>query len=82
MATKIHYCRHTGLLYVNGVAFTREKIQKVKEVIDQKDNQFEYGVLVIDRGNGSDVLVAEKMLHDIEEAASLCNVASDKDFED
>jgi hypothetical protein len=70
------------LLYVNGVAFTREKIQKVKEVIDQKDNQFEYGVLVIDRGNGSDVLVAEKVLHDIEEAALQCNVASDKDFED
>lgn len=82
MATKIQYCSNTGLLYVNGVAFTKEMIERVKSTIAQKTDQFEYGLLVIDNVNEESVVIAEKVLHDIEEAACKYDVASDEDFKD
>jgi len=51
MELKFSRCTHTGLLYVNEVPFTRERITMVLEVMkyaDQNNKQFEHSITITD----------------------------------
>jgi hypothetical protein len=83
---EINYCNHTGLLYVNGVAFTRERIALVKSVLENNKKlgeQFEYSVNIKDTANKAEVTVTPVILEGIEfiAAAHPDGIASDEDFQ-
>ena len=86
METKFQYCNQTGLLYVDGVPFTKESIEKVKTVIAfNKENkgQFEYAIVIQDNANEAVVAIDQEVLNEIEAyvAVNNLNLAEDKDFE-
>ena len=85
METKFGYCNQTGLLYVDGVPFTKESIQKVKTVTAfNKENkeQFEYGIIIQDNINDAVVVIDQNVLNEIEAyiAVNNLNLAEDEDF--
>jgi len=85
---EINYCDHTGLLYVNEVAFTKERIEKIKNIIDygnKNHNQFDYSVCVNDQINEDSVVVDIEVMALIEEyiediGKDGLTIASDEDF--
>ena len=87
----ISYCDKTGLLYVDGVAFTKEMIERAKTIVESlPDNtdQFGYGFVIEDVVNEGKVFLQKNSFYLILEARDyFCkmndvdDIASDKDFE-
>jgi hypothetical protein len=79
----IQYCKHTGLLYVNGVAFTQEMVDRVKSILNKKTEQFEYSVTVKDSVNEAEVTVTPVVMEGINFVLQYHpdGIASDADFE-
>jgi hypothetical protein len=79
----IHYDIHTGLLYVDGVAFTQEMVDRLRAMISQTTDQFEYQVKVFDRVNHSSVQVGSLTLEAIDFIMQHHpeGIAHDADFE-
>jgi len=65
---EIKYCNDTGLLFVNEVPFTKERLEKVNFLIgyDRKNrNRFKYNITVIDYVSNSDVTINRTILKEI-----------------
>lgn len=79
---ELSFCNHTGLLYVNGVAFTEEMVERLSQLLIQNTEQFIYSVVIKDVNNQSETTVTAGDLVIIRNYIStLCNgIASDNDF--
>lgn len=77
-------CVHTGLLYVNEVAFTVERIKYVVDIINyskKNGEQFDYSVIITDKNNNGVVMINQYNVDEFLQAvADNENIASDKDF--
>ena len=86
MTTKFGYSDQTGLLFIDGVAFTKDRLNIVRDIIKRnKDNQgqFEYDILIQDNINNAVIAIDQEVLNEIEAyiAMNNLNLAEDKDFE-
>lgn len=80
------YCEHTGLLYLDGVAFTKERVKEVIDIITLSNNnkgQFEYSLTIKDTMNNENKITIDKNNYSefIDIIIHYVNIAEDKDFE-
>ena len=81
------YCTATGLLYVNGVPFTKQTLERVKNTIMYMNNlpanQFKAAISIIDNINGEAVMIDEILLNSIEDYITMheLTLANDIDFQ-
>jgi len=84
---KASFDSRTGLVYVDGVAFTIERIKFVYDIMkygDKNKKQFEYGVTINDTENEAMILINNKNFEEFKnvvEDYKYCSIASDNDFE-
>lgn len=81
----LEYCNHTGLLYVNNVAFTMDMVDRLTEVFNTKiltnTKQFKYSITIKDKCNKAKVSISNKDLKYIErELKKFPSLAKDEDF--
>lgn len=82
------YCPYTGLLYIDDVPFTVERIKHVVDIIDYSMNnqrQFDYGVTIHDKlngGTGGTVTIDNSNIDEFLQAVAdnSGRIAKDKDF--
>jgi len=78
------FCPMTGLLFINGVAFTREKIDLVLQTLAnslQCQGQFNYSITIEDTANEATITINKDNVKEFMAIISTrIDVASDKDF--
>ena len=88
MEIKINRCDRTGLLYVNEVPFTQERIKMVTDVMSYSganNKQFEYSLTITDTAHDTDnVVVIDKTNYEdfLKGIAKykMSSISSDKDW--
>lgn len=82
---KLTYCEHTGLLYLDGVAFTKERVKEVMDIMTLSNNnkgQFEYSLTIKDTVNENKITIDKNNYSEfIDMIIHHVNIAEDKDFE-
>lgn len=86
---KIQYCNKTGLLFLEGVPFTIERLRAVINFFNHEHQnsyeydyteQFEYSITIKDISSKQFIHIKEKHIDDIIQAMSMYDIASNKDF--
>jgi len=73
----------SGLLFINGVAFTKERLEYINDLITygmENHQQFEYRIIVIDNGNMAEVIIDRKSIGIIFKTIDVNTIASDLSF--
>jgi hypothetical protein len=77
-------CSHTGLLYVNGVAFTKERIKAVFDLMNyglKNKGQFNYTILIEDTANEAEIRIDKDNINELMSAViDYVDIANDEDF--
>jgi hypothetical protein len=74
----IEFCKHTGLVFVNGVPFTKESIERLERLFMDYDDQYTLSTIIEDQLTNRKVMITPEVLGSL--VSYKDNAASEKDF--